>query len=633
MDRLKPSALQPYLLPMLVVGCGVQALRALIPLVVWHQPQHASYMLLALLAGFLTPFLVAVLGSKRSLWMTCGSLALLRLIEVVSKNAALDLWIGTLSVASFAVFLPLFLSRSLAGRGKQPPIRWGLGLLLGFAFDTTLRILLATRDLGAIAGFPPILLQASLSASIFLLLAGEEMPAESATGDCSRSSSVLLLFLGPFLLFELLMFQNPSMISQRLAIELRYASLFVSLGNLLAILGFSIRLLRPRVAALFSLVLISVPFPLLLSLEMNEGALLILLPLAQFGVGWFLAQILIALQPAARPYPINLSLASALSMILFMLFLFLSFGQLILANPFPPESASAVFWGFFGLLGLSAAYRARALFKPIPSLAALLIPAIFLMMTATHNRFASPRLPSASHARMPLKLMTYNIHSAFSVFGQSDPEAIARVIENSGADLVALQEISRAWLASGSTDLVDWLSQRLQMHAVFQGTADHLWGNAILSRYPFAESGHGDLPQLSSLVPRGYLWVKLDVGKSEPLLIITTHLHHVQPGEEVRLAQIETILNAWNDAPFTVFLGDMNATPGTPEIRTMSEAGFIDAWATSGMGQEFTLFSLAPDVRVDWIWHTPDLVALEARVIDSLASDHLPVIAEITFAQ
>jgi len=46
-------------------------------------------------------------------------------------------------------------------------------------------------------------------------------------------------------------------------------------------------------------------------------------------------------------------------------------------------------------------------------------------------------------------VMNYNVHSGFSFAGRQDLEAIAQVIEDSGADIVALQEVSRVRLMEG----------------------------------------------------------------------------------------------------------------------------------------------------------------------------------------
>ena len=82
-----------------------------------------------------------------------------------------------------------------------------------------------------------------------------------------------------------------------------------------------------------------------------------------------------------------------------------------------------------------------------------------------------------------LRILTYNIHSAYNSQGAQDPEAIARVIEASGADAVALQEVSRGWLLDGSTDLATFLARRLKMQVLFQGTADPARRSAHVGAY------------------------------------------------------------------------------------------------------------------------------------------------------
>jgi endonuclease/exonuclease/phosphatase family metal-dependent hydrolase len=229
--------------------------------------------------------------------------------------------------------------------------------------------------------------------------------------------------------------------------------------------------------------------------------------------------------------------------------------------------------------------------------------------------------------------MTYNIHSAVSYYRGQELEAVAEVIESSGSDIVALQEVSRGWIMSGGIDMVAWLSERLGMESVFTGTADRLWGVAILSRYPIIESGSGPLPGLDALIPRGYIWAKVDVGAPSPLFIINTHLHHVSDREDVRIAQVSTLLEIWDTSERTILLGDMNARPGSEEMNMIAHSGFLDAWAEAGTGSEYTLPAHIPSVRVDWIWYTLDLQSIETQVLSTTASDHLPVLATIDYLE
>jgi endonuclease/exonuclease/phosphatase family metal-dependent hydrolase len=162
-------------------------------------------------------------------------------------------------------------------------------------------------------------------------------------------------------------------------------------------------------------------------------------------------------------------------------------------------------------------------------------------------------------------------------------------------------------------------------YTVMGATADPLGGNAILSRYPILASGQGDLPQFDTLIGRGYIWAQIDLGAGETLLVFTTHLHHEPERSDVRIAEVETVLNAWNGQPQAVLLGDMNAVPGSPEMQMILDAGFVDAWAEADHGEEFTWMAR----RIDWLFHTPDLIARDVEVIESRASDHSAVVATI----
>jgi len=263
-------------------------------------------------------------------------------------------------------------------------------------------------------------------------------------------------------------------------------------------------------------------------------------------------------------------------------------------------------------------------------IAAIALTSISLLYWIATEAF--PRVEGEITPSLPVRVMTYNIHSAFASDGHQDPEAIARVIEASGADIISLQEVSRGWLIDGSTDLTTWFARRLGMQVLFKGTTGPMWGNAILTRYPVLEHGSGSLPLAGSLMARGYLWAKIDVGDREPLLVIATHLHHVEAENQVRLEQVPVVLAFWDQAPNSLIMGDMNSEPGYPEMDLIAQAGLVDSWAEAGSGKGLSWPAIDPFERIDWIWHTPDLTALEAEIIQSTASDHLPLVVTLDAA-
>jgi len=229
----------------------------------------------------------------------------------------------------------------------------------------------------------------------------------------------------------------------------------------------------------------------------------------------------------------------------------------------------------------------------------------------------------------PVRVMTYNLHMGFDTDGYLGMEALAKVIEESGAEVVGLQEVSRGWCIAGSLDMLTWLSRRLEMPYVSGPTADPLWGNAILSRYPITAHGSALLPMGGVRIQRGYLWAQIDIGAGEDLLMIVTHLHDPEEEGHIRQIQVPPILEFWAGRPSTVIVGDFNARPGDPEITMVLDAGLRDSFAEVGTGPGYTYASDDPHKRIDYIWASPDLTPSDPDIPQSTASDHLGVVVSI----
>ncbi|MDH3190779.1 MAG: endonuclease/exonuclease/phosphatase family protein, partial [Acidimicrobiia bacterium] len=300
--------------------------------------------------------------------------------------------------------------------------------------------------------------------------------------------------------------------------------------------------------------------------------------------------------------------------------------------------ASAAFLVVFGLIGLR-----RMPLQPILGgsdwmfgAAAAVLPAAALVIAIGADTAPAPD-PDA-----PIRFMSYNVHSAFNVEGNLDVEGIARVIEDSRADVVGLQEVPRGRLLSGTTDLLTLLEQRLGFeHIAFFGTTDPVWGNAILSRYPIVEIGTDYLPLVGTPMRRGFLGATIDIG-GEEVLVISTHLQHVNDSDvhdedpegdlyPVHREQIATILANWGGVSPAVLMGDFNARPEWAQIGLILESGWVDSWAEAGTGDGFTSNAADPRFRIDYVFHTQDLAAVDAGVIQSTASDHFPVVVDLTF--
>ena len=80
------------------------------------------------------------------------------------------------------------------------------------------------------------------------------------------------------------------------------------------------------------------------------------------------------------------------------------------------------------------------------------------------------------------------------------------------------------------------------------------------------------------------------------------------------------------DTPL-LFGGDLNARPTTDEIGAVAFA-LTDAFASCGSGAGETFPAHAPDRRIDYIF-LRHARCTSARVVDTQASDHRPLVATI----
>jgi endonuclease/exonuclease/phosphatase family metal-dependent hydrolase len=247
--------------------------------------------------------------------------------------------------------------------------------------------------------------------------------------------------------------------------------------------------------------------------------------------------------------------------------------------------------------------------------------------------------PAAAHPPdRALRVMTFNIHHGANGADQLDLERVARVIEDSGVDVAALQEVDRHWSErSALADQTALLSQRLRMHGVFAANLDldppaagqprRQYGTAVLSRYPIRWWRNTLLPRPEGGEQRGLLEAVIKV-RGARVRIAGTHLQHNSAVE--RVAQTQTIADLLAPAGEPVVLaGDLNAVPDAPELAPLRGL-FADAWTRAGDGPGYTYPVEAPDRRIDYVLTSPDIRARGASVIATDASDHLPVVADLS---
>jgi endonuclease/exonuclease/phosphatase family metal-dependent hydrolase len=641
--RQPGSAVVGLALPALTVTFGLQLLRLMVATMVSVERDRLGAPLASLglfavgvsVLAFLSPLVVRALGTRVALLLSAGGVGVVRLLLQLVPNAFARWLIAPVGVVLFFWFVPVY----LAGvRGTGAGRLLGVGFLLGLALDTALSGVAGTYDYAWSINGGTVALAAVLAAAQLTLLGrllasrdGARRPVRDRLPPGAPAGAALpLAGIGPALFLHTLVLQNIGWQTVLGRQTEPRAFLLVMLANLAAVaVGAALAAGRP-VAPCWPVTLAAVA-ALALSVGLQASAGVAALFLGQVGVAALLVDVLrTAAIPGGRPGLGRTGAAWALGVLLLVLLVFVYYAAYDVNLPFDNKALFPLAAALLAAAGIGArvaSWRStawaggdgRALAAPL--VAALLLYAPGVLWLGTPESFPSAPLG------YPVRVMSYNLHFGYDVEGWSRLEETARTIQSSGAEVVGLEEVSRGWYINGSTDMLTWLQRRLRMpYVIFAGASDPIWGNAIMSRRPILSSGVEPLPRGGVPLRRNYVWAVIDLGEGQTIRVISTHLHHVEgaAGARVRLGQIPKVLAGWAGSPATVVMGDLNATPGSPEIALFERAGMVDAWsAARGARQdELTYASNRPVERIDYVWVSPDLGSSAFKATTSTASDH-----------
>ncbi len=232
-----------------------------------------------------------------------------------------------------------------------------------------------------------------------------------------------------------------------------------------------------------------------------------------------------------------------------------------------------------------------------------------------------------------LTVLTYNVGSGLALPGQLVP-----FLRESGADVIGLQEVDPAQaeaITAGTTDIYPY--------QIVRGTG--FSGRGLLSRHPIMFEDWHDLA-----VGRPDLHAVVDVA-GNPVTFVVAHPPPPRFGrrgvvfQPETLEKIDRLAEIVCEEPPGVLVGDFNMTIRHPSYTHLTRSGLVDAYK-SAAGRGGRTFPLRPGkmqkvdhgmswvplpafTRVDYIWHTPELRAVEAWVNHGAGSDHRPVFARL----
>ena len=231
-----------------------------------------------------------------------------------------------------------------------------------------------------------------------------------------------------------------------------------------------------------------------------------------------------------------------------------------------------------------------------------------------------------------LTLMTYNV-GAFSKYEDNTTADVARLIQDKGATLVALNELDSCNNRHSAYQLKE-LAQALGPEWAYHFARaipykDGAYGNGVVSEKAVSSSHIIPLPQRDGSEARS-----VAVVETADCVFAATHLDH--RSQDAAMEQMRTI-NTWFAARYAgcdkpVFLcGDFNVLPDSDVISLA-----LERW-TLLSGTDLTYSTKNRSKCIDYIFAFKDAVPVEVQSAEVLVegtetlSDHYPVLITVKY--
>lgn len=222
-----------------------------------------------------------------------------------------------------------------------------------------------------------------------------------------------------------------------------------------------------------------------------------------------------------------------------------------------------------------------------------------------------------------LRVLTYNIHHGQGTDGMVSLRRIAATIREHNPDLVALQEVDCFLPRSCFNHQAFILACLLGMNYVFYGVRRWLsfmqYGNAVLSNCRLSE--HHNLILPAEAERRALLKIRVEPENHPVFCFLNTHLG-LSKGERRR--QIEEIAGVIQQLKMPIILaGDFNAEPAVDEMKNLASRLRFASFSIP------TFPAYAPKFCLDHILVSSHWVVLRSAIVQSTASDHLPLVVDL----
>lgn len=229
-----------------------------------------------------------------------------------------------------------------------------------------------------------------------------------------------------------------------------------------------------------------------------------------------------------------------------------------------------------------------------------------------------------------MKIMSFNTQHCLNFLERKiDFEIMARTITDLGADIVGLNEMYDN--GTGDFDrqtgkLAELTGLKYSYFARAISVPEGEYGNGFISRYPIKKAETIIIPDPNPRrYPGGYYETRclLKAELENGYTVLVTHFG-LNPDEQE--SAVATILNHVKGEK-CILMGDFNVKPDSEIITPIREkmrdtADLFDAPKLSWPSDK-------PEIKIDYIFVSPDIEVVSADIPNVVASDHLPHVSTI----
>jgi endonuclease/exonuclease/phosphatase family metal-dependent hydrolase len=244
---------------------------------------------------------------------------------------------------------------------------------------------------------------------------------------------------------------------------------------------------------------------------------------------------------------------------------------------------------------------------------------------------------------MNIKLLQWNIWYKEKI------DNVVQIINEFDPDIVCLQELTINCVDNpGIVSTAKYVARKTGMSFYFE-EAQH-WdnddemdavGNGIFSKYPivrkFAQHVQEPTKDYIDYAHEGRIYVECDLDiNGKTITVGTAHLSYTHKFEvtDEKRQEVDNLLNLVDSKKYYIFSGDLNSGPTSYTVKELlkklSSCGpdfSQNTWTTKPFEhQGFKANTL--DWRLDYVFASKDLKCESSKLINTVFSDHLPILTE-----